>query len=175
MSSKPKFPYDPASNEKRCTKCLEVKPLSEFYNNKRMYDGKHSQCAICIRLAMKLLRHSHPEKSREYSRMRYANNKTKHSHSRRQTTYKRKFNITIEEYEAMLANQGGVCSICGRTQINYRLSVDHNHSSGKIRGILCARCNTSLSRLEDVSWRRRAEYYLASGPMEFNTAFDAVS
>ena len=57
---------------------------------------------------------------------------------------KTKYNITIEQYDEMLDAQGGGCAICGVKPTNKRLAVDHCHTTGKVRGILCTGCNTGL-------------------------------
>lgn len=62
-----------------------------------------------------------------------------------------KFKLTTTEYDAKLASQGGVCKICNRPPGNKRLAVDHNHSTGKMRGLLCGPCNTALSHVERES------------------------
>jgi hypothetical protein len=64
------------------------------------------------------------------------------------------YKLTPEEYRAMYDAQNGVCFICqqttqGRGQKNNRLAVDHNHSTGKIRGLLCSHCNTALGLFRD--------------------------
>ena len=52
----------------------------------------------------------------------------------------------------MLADQGGCCAICQEVcGTGRRLAVDHEHSSGRIRGLLCFRCNTSLARYEEYA------------------------
>jgi hypothetical protein len=57
--------------------------------------------------------------------------------------------LTIAQYDELLEAQGGVCAICGRPPKNRRLAVDHNHKTGKIRGLLCWVCNLKvLGRLE---------------------------
>lgn len=62
----------------------------------------------------------------------------------------RTFGITIEQYDAMLAEQGGGCAICGRRPSEtISLHVDHDHETGRIRGLLCFRCNNSLGDLDD--------------------------
>lgn len=66
-----------------------------------------------------------------------------------------KYGITLAQYNQMLKEQGGVCAICKQPeQMLYkgkpkRLCVDHDHKTGKVRGILCQRCNTTLGRYED--------------------------
>lgn len=55
---------------------------------------------------------------------------------------KRKYGISLQDYNMRLADQGGVCAVCGLTSTNgTRLHVDHNHTTGKVRGLLCSPCN----------------------------------
>lgn len=68
----------------------------------------------------------------------------------------RKYGITIEIYETMLAGQGGVCRICKRPPGSKRLGVDHNHATGKVRGVLCQKCNTAIGLADDNADRLRA-------------------
>lgn len=78
----------------------------------------------------------------------------------------RKYGVSRAQYEEMLANQDGRCAICGRSfaEINQqrRPGVDHCHVTGKVRGILCSRCNVRLQSIEDQPWRKAAETYLAA-------------
>ena len=68
---------------------------------------------------------------------------------------KRRFGITAARYAAMLAEQNGLCAICGKVEGETRngkvkaLAVDHDHESGRIRGLLCVACNTGLGKLGD--------------------------
>lgn len=60
------------------------------------------------------------------------------------------YNITEEEYNAMLKEQNGVCAICGKEDVRgKRLSIDHDHKTGKVRGLLCGNCNLGLGALGD--------------------------
>lgn len=63
----------------------------------------------------------------------------------------RHYGLKRPEYDRMLADQGGVCAICGTDNWgnNRGPSVDHDHVTGKIRGLLCANCNSSLGFLRD--------------------------
>lgn len=61
----------------------------------------------------------------------------------------RVFGLTPEDYQEMLAQQNNVCAICGRRDRNKSLAVDHNHTTGKVRGLLCGRCNTGLGQFQD--------------------------
>lgn len=79
----------------------------------------------------------------------------------------RKFGITSKTYSLMLQSQNKVCAICGKPETAKRLgvvkslSVDHDHKSGKIRGLLCSDCNTGIGKLkDDPSIIRAAADYL---------------
>lgn len=63
-----------------------------------------------------------------------------------------RFGITPQQYDKMLADQGGVCKICKKfrlTKVQKRMGVDHCHKTGKLRGILCDWCNTGIAKFED--------------------------
>ena len=64
---------------------------------------------------------------------------------------KRDYGVSIEQYNELFTKQNGNCSICGKNQsvIDRRLCVDHRHSDGKIRGLLCGRCNMAIGLLDD--------------------------
>jgi len=71
------------------------------------------------------------------------------------------YRMTPSEYSALLAKQNGVCAICGGHDKNRVLAVDHDHKTGKVRGLLCAACNSALERLDnDISWDIKAHNYL---------------
>ena len=62
---------------------------------------------------------------------------------------KTRYGITLDEFEERLAAQGGVCAICGKVCNLSRLSVDHDHETGRVRGLLCRRCNFMLGYAKD--------------------------
>ncbi len=73
------------------------------------------------------------------------------------------YGITVGDYERMLAEQGGGCAICsssGTSKRNGRLHIDHDHDSGRIRGLLCSKCNSGIGQLQDdpTLLRAAAEY-----------------
>jgi hypothetical protein len=95
------------------------------------------------------------EKSREYlrekMRERYANNpehRSKVADSSRKSHLWTCFRLTPEDYTVIEAFQGGVCAACGRRETR-RLAVDHDHKTGKIRGLLCWVCNRALGMMRD--------------------------
>jgi hypothetical protein len=71
----------------------------------------------------------------------------------RKSHLKRNYGLTLEDFEALLASQGGGCAICGKPDVDH---VDHDHVTGRVRGILCFRCNVALGQLDDDEDRARA-------------------
>ena len=88
--------------------------------------------------------------------------------SARKCHLKTKFGISLEEYDELLEKQNGVCAICkepntikGRGGKPLPLAIDHDHNTGKIRGLLCATCNIAIHKAEqDLSWFDTAKIYL---------------
>jgi hypothetical protein len=115
----------------------------EWRRTSPKYDAQRTKTKERVRL-YKL---HFPEKVRETTRR---SNK-KHANKRRNARLMAKFGIGIEEYDAMLAAQGGHCAICAAVPIgrSRRFPVDHDHATGKIRGILCPAHNRSIGALGD--------------------------
>lgn len=61
----------------------------------------------------------------------------------------KKYRISKEDYQNMLTHQFGVCAICKKTDVSRALSIDHNHQTEVVRGLLCHRCNTGLGLFGD--------------------------
>ena len=59
------------------------------------------------------------------------------------------FGLTLDEYDEMWNEQGGVCAICEEPQKNRKLAVDHDHDTGEVRGLLCTSCNLGIGNLKD--------------------------
>lgn len=80
--------------------------------------------------------------------------------SQRKAHYSKNFGMTVEQYDAMLASQGGKCKGCNRPPTKKRLAVDHDHRTGRVRGLLCWACNRALGYLRDNAQTARnlAEY-----------------
>lgn len=74
----------------------------------------------------------------------YAANKAAHFAYRLWSVYR----LTVEEYQAMRDAQGGKCAICRRPEGKTRLCVDHDHSTNRVRGLLCHWCNLTVGRYE---------------------------
>lgn len=69
----------------------------------------------------------------------------KHESSR----MRRKYGITLEQYNKLLDQQNGKCAICGGGNGKHKLVIDHDHATGKIRGLLCKKCNTAIGMMND--------------------------
>ncbi len=76
------------------------------------------------------------------------------------------FRLTAEDYDRILAHQGGVCYVCGKPpKSSKRLAVDHDHRSGLVRGLLCNFCNRAIGVLRDnLEKFARIVEYLRSPP-----------
>lgn len=145
-----------------------------------MRDGHRNDCKSC-NLAAKAARYrANPGPARARAQQwrldnpdRYAANQAEFRSSGRKALadrkshLKRRFGMTPEQYDAMLVEQGGGCAICRRPpRSDISLHVDHDHSTGRIRGILCFRCNNSLGDLEDDPMLLRAALrYLEPAPI----------
>lgn len=77
---------------------------------------------------------------------------------------KSKFNITIEQYEELLIKQKGVCALCKQLcPSGKRLCIDHNHITGKVRGLLCYHCNVGLGHfMENAKLLMNAVDYITN-------------
>jgi hypothetical protein len=123
---------------KNCAKCREVLALSDFYPSAKNLGGLTPNCKKCICA---------------YRRERYANSDG--LSEMRKHHLKRTYGLSAARYERMLTRQGGVCAICGHGEKCIRngkaqsLAVDHDHETGKVRGLLCSKCNQGLGHIED--------------------------
>lgn len=121
---------------KVCSKCKLEKAVEEFNRSSANPDGRHYWCKVCTRAADAARRLLRLSEEREASLIR-------------------KYGITQEQYDEMFEEQGGVCAICERPESRVikgnlnRMAVDHDHETGAVRGLLCAKCNTALGKFDD--------------------------
>ena len=100
---------------------------------------------------------------RKYSKIHYYKNREKCIKSNKNTKLKRNFGITLEQYIQLKTNQNHKCAICNRKKFSKRdLSVDHDHSTGQIRGLICYKCNLMLGNAEEqIETLQNAIVYLS--------------
>lgn len=96
----------------------------------------------------------------ETRRASYLRHKEKAKQYSTQYNRKRRTGITNEQYEEKLKHQNGVCAIC-KDVCTRALAIDHNHTTGQLRGLLCNKCNRGIGYLkDDVATLQRAVDYL---------------
>lgn len=132
---------------KTCTKCGVSQEATRF--NTREKGHLRATCKTCDN-TYKRERYAsspehHRERSRAYAKTSRGKDTTKNRH------LKRMYDITLEEYRSMVEVQNNCCAICGyHTTKEYGgLVVDHNHETGKVRGLLCKNCNTGIGLLQE--------------------------
>ena len=123
---------------KTCSKCKVERPVDDFY--KRSDTGKvRSDCKVCFNAKAATRWKTNPDfRERGYKRS------SKHQ-------LMRKYGITPVQHTELLTKANGCCEICGTNQCptGNMLAVDHCHSTGKVRGMLCQACNTALGQFKD--------------------------
>ena len=140
-------------DQKYCNKCRMFKPLTDFGTTQKRY-----QCKECYSKWKKEYYQRPHVKEKEY----------KHLMRR---FFKKEYGITLEQYQEMLLKQNGKCKLCLKEQDfkDYRsarrinLSVDHCHTTGKVRGLLCIKCNQGLGAFnDDIELIKKAMEYILS-------------
>lgn len=157
---------------KRCARCQTTKSAAEFSRNRRARDGLGAYCKPCAADAQREKRASDPDLFREYARVwaakrrgdpkRHAAYIARRSAARARerarpdwdTTYLRtrckQYGITPADYQRMLVEQGHRCAICRQPETFVlrgkvkNLSIDHDHATGRVRGLLCGSCNSGI-------------------------------
>lgn len=143
---------------KICCHCKMAVPKEGFRKCKSRPDGLDATCKGCRKMAYQ---NGGREQHNMYRYKRVKNFPEKHKRMRLQEKLKRKYDLTLRQFDEMLEEQNGVCAICGGIELGgKRLSVDHNHETGKVRGLLCGRCNLRLWAIEDIDYVHRANLYL---------------
>lgn len=134
-------------NHKICSRCNIDKPWSEYHIRKDVGHPR-GECKKCRCLGQKIYFQKNKTKVLANVREYYQKNKDKW----RASSFKRKFNITLEDYNNLAIQQNHVCAICKSIQKhsnNEHLFVDHCHKTGKVRGLLCHKCNTAIGLMND--------------------------
>jgi hypothetical protein len=111
----------------RCARCQEVKPLEDFNRHPTKTNGRASYCKLCVS----------------------SNSKTWYLTKGRERWLRKTYGIGLDEYNALVEKQEGRCAACGRLPEGRALDVDHDHTYGRVRGLLCMRCNLAIGHLGD--------------------------
>ena len=145
---------------KRCKKCGETKPYSEFYRAAGMRDGHRSECKACAREIRKAWYWANRDavianvKRWQQENKEHLNEYRREYRQRRLVEERnayllRTFGISNADYDVLLTAQSGGCAICGKRPGKIALHVDHDHESGAIRGMFCVGCNNALGQFKD--------------------------
>ena len=110
-----------------CRNCDTVKPLHEFGRRSGGRSGRAAYCTSC-----------HTEKSKQSRDRLHGGSRAYH--------LERRYGITEAEYDEMVEAQGGFCALCGERPAQH---VDHDHMTGRVRGVLCFCCNQGLGNFRD--------------------------
>lgn len=127
------------ADEKFCGGCKTTKSAANFYRSRYQRDGLQSQCKTCQHQQRSVWNDQNPVRLKE---------------QRRRADVRRKFGITLEQYNQLMQSE---CEVCGGTGDSLgRMALDHDHKTGAIRGVLCGKCNMALGLCTDDPSRLRA-------------------
>lgn len=158
---------------KSCSRCRAVKQSTDFYSEPRNRDGFMGICKQCIDEAshQSYLRNKDRVNARSFEwRKKHPDkaiaavikHRTKNRDRFEAARIMYEYGITFQEYDALLTKQNGTCAICRLPCATGRkLCIDHDHKTGKVRGLLCRTCNSGIGLLkEDIDTLKRAVQYL---------------
>jgi len=138
--------------DRQCVDCKKFKPVTEFWKNSKRKDGLKVDCKDC---------------AQAYNAAYHAKNKASIGLRHRKRQLKDKFGLTLEQYDDILKLQGNSCALCGNLcQTGKSLAVDHDHNTGKVRGLLCAECNTTKVSNHTLETARKLVEFLENPPAE---------
>ena len=150
-----------------CYTCSKEKEDTEYHVDKTRKTGRKGSCKECLNSYNKS--NYSLEKGRAKNKRWRELNKNKTKMFYRKWALKRQYGITLEEYDDMLKKQQGLCYLCGLPETASKatkdgvknLAVDHCHKTGKVRKLLCTKCNTAIGLLnDDIGLVKRLAQYL---------------
>lgn len=147
---------------RRCFSCTQTLPVDQFGAYKGGFAGLQPSCRPCTNARNRTYAVSPEALARKLENQRLrreANPLTPAEH--RRNNLRKLYKMTPEDYDRLLARQGGACAICGGTSPGGRrgvetFNVDHCHKTGRVRGLLCTPCNRGIGLLGDASDLLRA-------------------
>ena len=150
------------AKNRTCRICKEYKDISNFqpsgYQCRSCKNEKQKDYWASLPIEIRRTR----QMSSEYQKKYAAKNPEKIKLLSRSGELRRNFGLSMQDYEDMLKIQNGVCAICQqKCNTENNLAVDHDHNSGKVRGLLCKNCNTAIGLLkENTDTLKKAFNYL---------------
>ena len=129
---------------KRCYKCQEVKPLSGFHRHKKAKDGHAGSCKVCTNKASKAWACANHDRVVQYRK----DNLKKFVEQNKWRYRMKKYGLTKDQFFSIRERQDNRCKICA-TKFIREPHVDHCHTTDKVRGLLCSKCNTALGLVND--------------------------
>ena len=136
--------------EQQCRDCEQWLPFDQFYRHPS--GGLRGTCKACWKV--KTLAYQRANSDAHRARAKAWRERT--YTSRRDRTLRTRFGMTQADFDQVLAAQGGVCAICRGRSTDTTFHIDHDHATGKFRGVLCGLCNRMLGQAQDDILRLRA-------------------
>ena len=142
---------------KLCHTCKIEKQLSDFHKNKTRKFGVSDYCKECQNKVDRKNYKKNKDKIKKRKKELYNQNPQKYIKISRAINLKHRFGMTLDDYDRMVKEQNNLCAICNKSETsldNKRnkirdLSIDHDHKTGKVRGLLCNHCNHLLGNAKD--------------------------
>jgi hypothetical protein len=134
---------------KKCAKCLITKPASEFYKDKQLLDGLRTYCKLCWNAKSVQWGKDNKSYKNELMKIWRKKNPYKVLKAKRKAVYKAQYGMTLEEVEIFKQVRDNKCDICKESY--KKMVIDHCHITGKVRGLLCDKCNRGIGLLKDSS------------------------
>ena len=144
---------------KECTKCKVLKSKNFFYANKRTKSGLTAACKACTRAYQVGYRRSDEGKARNRARLKEYQQSGRGKAARRKYRLKAQYGLTPAQHLLMYVDQNGCCAICERAISYDRTHTDHDHKTGKVRGLLCRNCNIGMRFIDDADFLKSALGY----------------
>lgn len=145
---------------KICPNCGLEKDLSDFSKDKHKKSGRCSWCKVCVKSRninnfkiQKVYKDRYYQENKERLLLWQRERNLSNPDFRRNNYLISVYGITIDDYNRMFEEQNGCCAICGihQSEFKTRFHIDYNHETGKIRGLLCNKCNQGLGLFQDSS------------------------
>lgn len=148
---------------KLCPNCQKVLSVNKF-NKASRRDGYQTYCRNCHN-SMQREKYKKDPSQKIKRQIRAARRKNRDPLVQRKAELKRLYGITFDDYVSLYKKQNGVCAIClQECKTRKSLSVDHDHDTMAVRGLLCNRCNRAIGMLgEDPDILERAKEYILKG------------